>query len=97
VILAVGQGPDNKTNNNESRLHSAIEALEALGGSPRIEEHEEKVFIKGGSCPLGVAVMEHPEVCQLAEALVSEIIGRPVKERCEREESPRCCFELVDK
>ncbi|HEX8175518.1 MAG TPA: ArsR family transcriptional regulator [Pyrinomonadaceae bacterium] len=95
--LAASHSSNNKTDDFDRRMRSAIKALEALGGSPRIEEHEEKVLIKSGSCPLGAAVVEHPEVCQLAEALVSQIIGRPVKERCEREEPPRCCFELVDK
>ncbi|HEX8748524.1 MAG TPA: ArsR family transcriptional regulator [Pyrinomonadaceae bacterium] len=95
--LAASHNSDNKRNDFESRLHNAIKALEAMGGSPRIEEHEEKVLIKSGSCPLGLAVLEHPEVCQLAEALVSEIVGRPVKERCERDESPRCCFEVADR
>jgi hypothetical protein len=33
------------------------------------------VFIRSGSCPLATAVAAHPEVCQLTEALLAEIIG----------------------
>jgi len=35
-----------------------------------------------------------PETCQLAQVLLSEVIGLPVRERCERTDDPRWCFEL---
>jgi hypothetical protein len=35
-------------------------------------------------------------VCELAEALVAEIVGVPVREHCDRGEVPKCCFELRD-
>ena len=40
---------------------------------------------------------EHPEVCQLAESLLSEIIGADVQEKCEREGTPRCSFEVTER
>ena len=70
-------------------------ALEAIGGSARIEKEGERLFIRSGSCPLSVAVAKHPEVCQLAESLLSEIIGARVREQCDREGSPRCSFEVT--
>ncbi len=78
----------------ESRARSAVKALEALGGAARIEKEETKLIIRSGSCPLAAAVSEHPEVCQLAEALMSEIVGVPVQERCDRDGPPRCRFEI---
>lgn len=81
----------------ESRINNAVRVLEALGGSPHVEKNEETVAIKSGSCPLAHAVKEHPEVCKLAETLVAEIIGRPVRESCERSGTPRCRFELAEK
>jgi hypothetical protein len=40
-------------------------------------------------------VAEHPEVCQVAEALVTEIVGADAKERCDRTGlQPRCRFEI---
>ena len=89
---AVGEGDD-----LEKRADLALEALESLGGSARLVKEEEKLLIKSASCPLATAVTEHPEVCQLAEALLSEIIGAKVQERCDREGSPRCRFELARK
>lgn len=79
----------------EKRADQALEALESLGGSARLVKEEEKLFIKSASCPMATAVTEHPEVCQLAEALLSEIIGAKVQERCDREGSPHCRFEIA--
>jgi predicted ArsR family transcriptional regulator len=78
----------------ESRAGQALVALEAIGGSARLERDGEKLLIKSGSCPLAAAVAEHPEVCQLAEALLSEIVGAQVREQCDRENAPRCRFEI---
>jgi predicted ArsR family transcriptional regulator len=78
----------------ESRARVAVKALEALGGSARIEREETKLIISSGSCPLAAAVAEHPEVCQLAEALMTEIVGVPVQEHCDRHGPPQCRFEI---
>ncbi len=80
----------------EGRLQNALEVLKAIGGSPSVEREGGRLFIRSGGCPLSAAVVEHPEVCELAEALVAEIVGLPVRERCERGESPKCCFEVGD-
>jgi predicted ArsR family transcriptional regulator len=80
--------------NLENRVQSAVEVLEALGGSARVERENDQFVIRSRSCPLAAAVSEHPEVCELAEALVAEIVGASVQEHCDREESPKCCFEI---
>ena len=80
--------------NLEARVSKGLMALEAIGGSARVEKDEGKLFIRSGSCPLSTAVVEHPEVCLLAESLLSEITGAEVREQCEREGSPRCSFEV---
>ncbi len=79
-----------------SRAERALKVLEALGGSARIETEGDKLFIRSYGCPLAAAVVEHPEVCRLAETLVAEVVGVPVQERCDRGESPRCCFEIAN-
>jgi len=40
-------------------------------------------------------VASHPEACHFAEELLSALLGEPVKEQCEKGESPRCCFEVL--
>lgn len=95
--LAGSQGTARKTENLEKRVGRALSALEAIGGSARIEKENGKLYIRSENCPLAAAVAEHPEVCGLAENLVSEIIGTEVRERCDREGTPRCRFEVVEK
>jgi predicted ArsR family transcriptional regulator len=68
--------------------------LAAIGGTAEIEQFEDKFVIRSGGCPLAAAVSVHPEVCQLAETLVSEIVQAPVQEACNRTGSPRCRFEI---
>jgi predicted ArsR family transcriptional regulator len=93
--LAGAQAAGKQNGDLESRIGNALTALEAMGGAARIEKEKDKWFIRSESCPLAAAVTEHPEVCTLAETLLSEIIGVEVRERCDREGSPRCRFELL--
>ena len=76
------------------RIDAAYGLLGELGGVAHLEETADAVIIRGFSCPLVALVPDHPEVCQLAEALLSEIIGVPVTERCNKGDRPRCCFEI---
>jgi predicted ArsR family transcriptional regulator len=78
----------------ESRLDRAIAALSELGGSASIVDEHSRTMIKSNCCPFGEVVKEHPEVCKLAESLVSEIVGEPVEEKCDRGAVPKCRFEL---
>jgi predicted ArsR family transcriptional regulator len=77
-----------------SRVQRALTVLEAMGGSAEIEEHDDKIVIRGHGCPLAAAVSVHPEVCRLAETLVGEIVKAPVVEKCDRESRPQCRFEI---
>ena len=98
VLQEVGRslaGNQTSTGDLNNRAKKAVSALEALGGSARLEKGEGKIVISSGSCPLAAAVAEHPEVCQVAEALLSQIVGAKVQEHCSRENTPRCRFEIV--
>jgi predicted ArsR family transcriptional regulator len=76
------------------RIDAAYGVLGELGGVADLEETDEGVVIRGFSCPMAALVPDHPEVCQLAEALLTEIVGVPVRERCTKGDRPRCCFEI---
>ena len=95
--LAANANSDRKKDGLETRISKALSALEAIGGAAQLETGGDKLVIKSGSCPLASAVAEHPEVCQLTEALLAEIIGKKVRERCDRDGPPRCAFEISDK
>jgi len=93
--LARTQAAGQNNGDIDSRIDAALAALEAIGGSARVEKENEKLRICSESCPLATAVAEHPEVCRLAETLLSEIIGLEVREQCDREGPPRCRFEVI--
>lgn len=83
------------TDGVRARLEAAVAVLNELGGFAELEESEGTLVVRGYSCPLTAVVPGHPEVCRLGEALLTELAGVPMRERCDRGESPRCCFEAA--
>jgi len=77
-----------------TRLDAAVRLLEELGGVARVESADGTYRIRGQSCPLAAAVPEHPELCRLAEVMVAELVGAPVRACCDVGDRPRCCFEV---
>jgi predicted ArsR family transcriptional regulator len=98
LLRAVGRGlAEGKTiptGGTRARLEVAVAVLNELGGLAQLEERDGAYVIQGYSCPLAALTPDHPEVCRMAETLVSEVAGVPVYERCDRGERPRCCFEV---
>ena len=86
--------PVGQNSNLERRVQSALKVLEAMGGAAAIVKDKDKFVIDSSSCPLAAAVAVHPEVCNLAESLVAEIVKAPVAERCDRTGRPKCRFEI---
>lgn len=80
-----------------TRLEAAVAVLNELGGLAELEEHDDTFVIRGYSCPLAAAVPGHPQVCRLAETLVTEVAGVPLQEHCDRGERLQCCFEVAGK
>ncbi|HYZ04408.1 MAG TPA: helix-turn-helix domain-containing protein [Rubrobacter sp.] len=78
-----------------TRLEMAVEVLNELGGLAELEERDGGFVIRGYTCPLAGVTSEHPEICRMAETLIAELAGVPVRERCDRGERPRCCFEIA--
>jgi predicted ArsR family transcriptional regulator len=78
-----------------ARLDAAVALLGELGGLAELEEVEGGYVIRGYSCPLAAIVPGHPAVCQLAETLLSDYVGVPVCERCDRSDRPHCEFQIA--
>ena len=74
------------------RVEAAVEVLNELGGLMERETEEKTVFIRGYRCPFAAVVREHPEVCHLVETLLTELVGVPVQEHCERTGPVPCRF-----
>ena len=78
----------------KSRAAAASAMLnEHLGALTHVEANG-KIVIRGASCPLAALTGKHRGVCLAMESLVTEIVGVPVLECCDREQRPRCCFEI---
>ncbi len=78
----------------QSRLQVGVNVLNELGGLAELEERNGAFYIQGYSCPLAAVVPGHPEVCRLAETLLTELVGQPVKESCNGNKPARCCFSV---
>ena len=76
-----------------ARVESALEVVRELGGLAAAEQAGDGFVILGRSCPLAAAVAGHPETCLLAEVLLADVIGAPVRQACDPE-IPRCRFEV---
>src|SRR5215213_7147079 len=62
--------------------------VELLGPLAELEPQDGHATLHGCGCPLATVVTAHPQVCTMAAALLGEILGRPVREQCQRGESP---------
>lgn len=91
----VGEAMPSGAGGLDSDLATVTETLGELGGAARVVRSSDKLEIKSESCPFAEAVAEHPEVCRMAESLVSEMVKRPVKETCDRTGRPKCSFEII--
>lgn len=89
--LAAEQRPP--TGDLQARAAAATALLGDMGGMATLEEEPDQLVIAGCSCPLAVSVASHPETCLVAEALLAEYIGAPVRQACDPD-APRCRFEI---
>lgn len=71
---------------------AAVMVLGEMGGLAEAQTENGVVRIRGFGCPLREAVAAHPEVCRIAAALLSEVVGYEVTECCDREAAPSCRF-----
>ena len=78
----------------ESRVATASELMNEHLGALTLVEGNGSIVIRGAGCPLAALTGKHPGVCLAMESLVTEIVRVPVHECCDREDRPRCCFEI---
>ncbi len=78
----------------KSRVAAASQLMnEHLGALTEVEGNG-GIVIRGVGCPLAALTGKHRGVCLAMESLVTEIVGVPVRECCDRDGRPRCCFEV---
>jgi predicted ArsR family transcriptional regulator len=94
--MGIAHGTGIKDKSLEARTEAAARALESIGGSPTIEPGDGKLLIRSSGCPFAAVVADNPEICELAEALVTQIVAARVEKYCDRSgPSPQCCFEIT--
>lgn len=76
----------------EERLEKALEIFRQIGGLAGTEERERQTFVLGYSCPLPSLTPEYPEACRLMESFLTDLIGHPLEEKCDRKDPPQCLF-----
>ena len=76
------------------RVMAASKVLVDLGGLTEVIEEGDRFVIRGHGCPLAAATGTYPEACNIVQSLLTEIIGVPVSQCCDRYERKRCCFEV---
>ena len=83
-----------KNQSKARRINTTLALLKEMGGTASFSVRERKHFIVGNGCPFSAVTADHPEACLIAESLLSEVIGVPVKERCIHVPTPSCRFEV---
>ena len=76
----------------EARLALATRVRAELGGLAETEPTETGYTIRGCNCPLAALVEGYPEGCELAEAMLSDLVGLPVRQTCDQGPPARCCL-----
>lgn len=82
------------TGNLRNRVDRAQELLVSLGGLSDVEEVDGGFLILGRNCPISAAVEGADDACLMAEALLSDVTGVPVRQVCDPGPPPRCRFEI---
>ncbi len=77
------------------RVAGASALLNELGGVSEVDEEDGVYLIRSHGCPLAAATVNHPEVCNALESLLSEFVGSQVSKCCDRYDRVRCCFEIA--
>lgn len=80
--------------NLEEQLSRGVNVLSELGGLAEPERQDGRVFLRCFDCPLALVVTKHPEVCRMVETVLTETLGVPVREHCQRDGAAKCLFEV---
>ena len=78
------------------RAEAAALMLRGMGADATAQEEGGRLTLRCTCCAISAVVAEHPVACKAMEALLSDQLGTPVRERCDRSERPSCRFELME-
>jgi predicted ArsR family transcriptional regulator len=73
-----------------ARAQAVVEMITELGGISSLEEENGELAIRGSCCLVRSLVADHPLACKAIESMVSELVGVPVREACDKTMPPSC-------
>ncbi|MGQ0641186.1 MAG: helix-turn-helix transcriptional regulator [Gemmatimonadaceae bacterium] len=76
------------------RALAASALLLDLGSPNEVGTRGRSLTIKSSGCLLAEAIHGRPEVCQTMAVFLGDLLAADVRQRCDRGERPRCCFEI---
>lgn len=85
---------DLRSSEPRERLAETMHKLNGSSFGLEITEQSDKTVVRSCSCPLASVTATHPEICPMLASIVGSLLNASVRERCEKGESPRCCFEM---
>jgi predicted ArsR family transcriptional regulator len=77
------------------KVNSAARLLKTFGGITEVRARNGSMTIRSLDCPLSALTTENPAACKVLEGFLEEYLSIPVSICCNREEEPKCCFELA--
>jgi predicted ArsR family transcriptional regulator len=92
--IAMDFRPAVKAEKLEKRVAEAVAVLGEGGGACKSEKNDGSLVIRCLDCPLTLAAVGHPEVCQLLETMLAELLRVRVKQRCQAEQPQQCVFDV---
>jgi predicted ArsR family transcriptional regulator len=90
----LASGASLPSGDRRARVDAAVALLAGLGGAAEVEEGNGQIVIRGCNCPISAAVEASPEACRIAETLLADLLGVPVRQTCDPGPPPCCRFEV---
>jgi predicted ArsR family transcriptional regulator len=78
------------------RLSEIMRKLNGFGLGIEALEMSGKMVVRSCSCPVASVTAVHPELCEWFARTLGKFLGAEVRQKCERGETSRCCFEMAE-
>lgn len=82
------------TGGAKDKVQSAARLLKTFGGIAEVQTRNGSMTIRSLGCPLSALTVENPAGCNVLGGFLEQYLSTPVHICCNREEEPKCCFEI---
>jgi predicted ArsR family transcriptional regulator len=78
----------------KEKVHSAARLLKTFGGITEVQGRNGSITLRSLGCPLSALTAENPAGCNVLAGFLEQYLSTPVHICCNREQDPKCCFEI---